>query len=66
MPAIIALLATKPARFKRSVTLSDERITDLERSHAELRADVPLAGREIRKLSFGETDSLCSSCFAAC
>jgi hypothetical protein len=29
-------------------------MTDLERSHAELRAGVILAGKEIRKLNFGE------------
>jgi hypothetical protein len=28
-------------------------MTDLQRSHAELRAAVILAGKEIRKLNFG-------------
>jgi hypothetical protein len=32
-------------------------MTDLERSHAELRAAVLLAGNEIRKLNFGRADS---------
>ena len=32
-------------------------MTDLERSHAELRAALILAGKEIRKLSFGRADS---------
>ena len=32
-------------------------MTDLQRSHAELRAAVILAGREIRKLNFGRADS---------
>ena len=32
-------------------------MTDLERSHAELRAALRLAGREIRKLNFGRADS---------
>ena len=32
-------------------------MTDQERSHAELRAAVILAGREIRKLNFGRVDS---------
>jgi len=32
-------------------------ITDLERSHAELRAAVLLAGEEIRKLDSGRADS---------
>lgn len=32
-------------------------MTDLERSHAELRAEVILAGKEIRKLNFGRADS---------
>ena len=31
-------------------------MTDLERSHAELRAAVILAGKHIRKLSFGRKD----------
>lgn len=30
-------------------------MTDLERSHAELRAAVTLAGKEIRKLNFGDS-----------
>ena len=33
-------------------------MTDLQRSHAELRAAVMLAGKEIRKLNFGRADSL--------
>jgi hypothetical protein len=32
-------------------------MTDLQRSHAELRAAVILAGREIHKLNFGRADS---------
>ena len=32
-------------------------MTDLQRSHAELRAAVILAGKEIRKLNFGKADS---------
>jgi hypothetical protein len=32
-------------------------LTDLQRSHAELRAAVILAGKEIRKLHFGRADS---------
>jgi len=32
-------------------------MTELERSHAELRAAVILAGKEIRKLNFGRADS---------
>jgi hypothetical protein len=32
-------------------------MTDLQRSHAELRASVILAGKEIRKLNFGRADS---------
>jgi hypothetical protein len=32
-------------------------MTDLERSHAELRDAVLLAGKEIRKLNFGRSDS---------
>ena len=32
-------------------------MTDLQRSHAELRAAVMLAGKEIRKLNFGRADS---------
>jgi len=32
-------------------------LTDLQRSHAELRAAVILAGKEIRKLNFGRADS---------
>jgi hypothetical protein len=32
-------------------------MTDLERSHAELRAALILAGKEIRKLNFGRADS---------
>jgi hypothetical protein len=32
-------------------------MTDLERSHAELRAAVIIAGREIRRLNFGRRDS---------
>lgn len=31
-------------------------MTDLERSHTELRAAVILAGKQIRKLSFGRRD----------
>ena len=31
-------------------------MTDLERSHAELRAAVILAGKRIRRLSFGRRD----------
>ena len=32
-------------------------MTHLQRSHAELRAAVILAGKEIRKLNFGRKDS---------
>jgi len=32
-------------------------MTDIQRSHAELRAAVILAGKEIRKLNFGKVDS---------
>jgi hypothetical protein len=32
-------------------------MTELQRSHAELRAAVILAGKEIRKLNFGRADS---------
>lgn len=32
-------------------------VTDLERSHAELRAALIIAGREIQKLNFGRKDS---------
>jgi hypothetical protein len=32
-------------------------MTDLERSHAELRAAIILAGKEIRKLNFGKRDA---------
>ena len=32
-------------------------MTDLQRSHAELRAAVVLAGKEIRKLNFGRGDN---------
>jgi hypothetical protein len=32
-------------------------ITDLQRSHAELRAALILAGKEIRKLNFGRADN---------
>ena len=32
-------------------------MTELERSHAELRAAVILAGKKIRKLNFGRADS---------
>ena len=32
-------------------------MTELQRSHAELRAAVILAGKEIRKLNFGRVDS---------
>src|ERR1035441_10131058 len=32
-------------------------MTDLQRSHAELRGAVMLAGKEIRKLNFGRADS---------
>ena len=32
-------------------------MTDRQRSHAELRAAVILAGKEIRKLNFGRADS---------
>ena len=34
-----------------------DRLAELERSHAELRAALILAGREIRRLNFGRTDS---------
>lgn len=40
-------------------------MTELQRSHAELRAAVMLAGKEIRKLNFGRADSRCWRCFAA-
>ena len=39
------------------VELSNMAMTDLQRSHAELRAAVILAGKEIRKLNFGRADS---------
>jgi hypothetical protein len=32
-------------------------VTDLERSHAELRAALILAGKEIRKLNFGRRNT---------
>jgi len=32
-------------------------VTDLERSHSELRAALILAGREIRRLNFGRQDN---------
>lgn len=32
-------------------------VTELERSHTELRAAVILAGRELRKLNLGQRDS---------
>jgi hypothetical protein len=32
-------------------------MTDLEHSHAELRAALILAGKEIRKLNFGKRDT---------
>jgi hypothetical protein len=32
-------------------------VTELERSHAELRGALILAGREIRRLNFGRKDS---------
>jgi hypothetical protein len=32
-------------------------MTELQRSHAELRAAVMLAGKEIRKLNFGRANS---------
>jgi hypothetical protein len=32
-------------------------MTDLERSHAELRAAIIIAGREIRRLNFGRKDN---------
>jgi hypothetical protein len=38
-------------------TLIGMAMTDLQRSHAELRAAVILAGKEIRKLNFGRADS---------
>jgi hypothetical protein len=34
-------------------------MTDLERSHTELRAALILAGKEIRKLNFGKRNSSC-------
>jgi len=34
-------------------------MTELERSNAELRAAVILAGKEIRKLNFGKRDTPC-------
>jgi len=33
-------------------------MTDLERSHTELRAALILAGKEIRRLNYGRRDSL--------
>ena len=33
-------------------------MTDLERSHTELRAALILAGKEIRKLNFGKRNTL--------
>lgn len=41
---------------KQADTLVAE-MTELQRSHAELRAAVMLAGKEIRKLNFGKADS---------
>jgi hypothetical protein len=38
-------------------------MTDLQRSHAELRAAVILAGKEIRKLTVGRADKVCSNPF---
>jgi hypothetical protein len=32
-------------------------VTDLERSHSELRAALIIAGREIRRLNFGKRDN---------
>jgi hypothetical protein len=32
-------------------------LTDLERSHGELRAALLFAGKEIRKLNFGRSDT---------
>jgi hypothetical protein len=34
-----------------------EEVTDLERSHHELRAALILAGKEIKRLNFGRTDN---------
>jgi hypothetical protein len=36
---------------------SGRAVTELQRSHAELRAAVILAGKEIRELNFGRADS---------
>jgi hypothetical protein len=36
--------------------IHDTSVTDLERSHAELRAALILAGKRIRKLNFGRSD----------
>ena len=40
-------------------------MTELQRSHAELRAAVILAGKEIRKLNFGRANSPVLVFFAA-
>jgi hypothetical protein len=34
-----------------------KQVTDIERSHDELRAAIILAGKEIRKLNFGKRDT---------
>jgi hypothetical protein len=42
-------------------------VTDLEQPHAELRAALMLAGKQIVKLSFvGKTIQSCASCAAYC
>jgi hypothetical protein len=40
-------------------------VTDLERSHNELRAALIIAGREIRRLNFGRRDNAVLKKFAA-
>ena len=49
-------LLTKRNRVLQVDTLSG--VTTLERSHAELRAALLFAAKEIRKLNFGRADSL--------
>jgi hypothetical protein len=41
-------------------------MTPLERSHAELRAALRLAGKEIVKLNFGKSDTPLLVSFAPC
>src|SRR5712692_10315420 len=50
-----ALTKKERTRQKRGKRKADY-LTDLERSHAELRAAILIAGKHIRKLSFGRKD----------